>query len=39
MALADHSAIRWLAPNELYDVAWLPADLPIVEEISKRLAP
>ena len=39
MALADHSAIRWLAPDELYDVAWLPADLPIVEEIGKRLAP
>jgi 8-oxo-dGTP diphosphatase len=29
MALADHSAIWWLAPDELYDVAWLPADLPI----------
>ncbi|MEO6712065.1 MAG: (deoxy)nucleoside triphosphate pyrophosphohydrolase [Mycobacteriales bacterium] len=26
----EHSALRWLTAAELYDVAWLPADLPIV---------
>src|SRR5690242_5481959 len=25
-----HSALRWLAPAELYEVDWLPADLPLV---------
>lgn len=33
--LEDHSAIRWLGPDELYDVAWLPADLPVVAELRK----
>jgi 8-oxo-dGTP diphosphatase len=35
--LEDHSAIRWLGPDELYDVAWLPADLPVVAELPKYL--
>jgi 8-oxo-dGTP diphosphatase len=35
--LLDHSAIRWLAAGELYEVAWLPADLPIVAAIERRL--
>jgi len=35
--LEDHSAIRWLGPDELYDVAWLPADLPVVAELRKYL--
>jgi 8-oxo-dGTP diphosphatase len=33
-AIEDHDQVRWLAPSELYDVAWLPADLPIVERIE-----
>jgi 8-oxo-dGTP diphosphatase len=35
---ADHLAFRWLGPEELYDVDWLPADLPIVAEIAQLLA-
>ena len=26
----EHSELRWLSPSTLYDVDWLPADLPIV---------
>lgn len=26
----EHSAVRWLGPDELRDVPWLPADAPIV---------
>ncbi|MEU6410117.1 (deoxy)nucleoside triphosphate pyrophosphohydrolase [Microbispora sp. NPDC046933] len=33
----EHLALRWLEPHELYDVSWLPADLPIVAEIEKLL--
>lgn len=35
--LEDHSAIRWLGPDQLYDVAWLPADLPVVGELRKHV--
>jgi 8-oxo-dGTP diphosphatase len=35
--IEDHQALRWLGPDTLYDVAWLPADLPIVEELAKYL--
>jgi 8-oxo-dGTP diphosphatase len=34
--LADHDELRWLTPNELYDVAWLPADRPAVELVQSR---
>ncbi|MEW2359547.1 (deoxy)nucleoside triphosphate pyrophosphohydrolase [Spirillospora sp. NPDC029432] len=33
----EHLALRWLGPDELYDVAWLPADLPIVEAVRPHL--
>ncbi|MEU8273300.1 (deoxy)nucleoside triphosphate pyrophosphohydrolase [Microbispora bryophytorum] len=33
----EHLALRWLEPHELYDVPWLPADLPIVAAIEKLL--
>jgi len=33
----EHLALRWLAPGELYDVEWLPGDLPLVEEIRPFL--
>ena len=33
-AIEDHDEVRWLSADELYDVAWLPADLPIVERIE-----
>lgn len=28
--LEDHDELRWLADAELFDVAWLPADLPAI---------
>ena len=33
----EHLALRWLEPHELYDVDWLPADLPVVAAIEKLL--
>jgi 8-oxo-dGTP diphosphatase len=33
----EHSALRWLSHDELLDVAWLPADLPLVEELRRLL--
>ncbi|WP_182907777.1 (deoxy)nucleoside triphosphate pyrophosphohydrolase [Microbispora sp. H13382] len=33
----EHLELRWLEPHELYDVAWLPADLPVVAAIEKLL--
>ena len=33
----EHLALRWLAPEELYDVEWLPGDLPLVKDISPFL--
>ena len=36
--LEDHDSLRWLAYDELHDVPWLPADLPIVEVIAPHLA-
>lgn len=33
----EHSALRWLSAAELFEVAWLPADLPVVHLLSDRL--
>ncbi|HEU5157953.1 MAG TPA: (deoxy)nucleoside triphosphate pyrophosphohydrolase [Streptosporangiaceae bacterium] len=33
----EHLALRWLAADELYDVAWLAADLPVVAAVRDRL--
>ncbi|GLZ09991.1 DNA mismatch repair protein MutT [Actinomadura sp. NBRC 104425] len=33
----EHLALRWLSPDELYDVAWLPGDLPVVAAIRPHL--
>jgi 8-oxo-dGTP diphosphatase len=33
----EHAALRWLRVDELHDVAWLPADLPIVERLAEVL--
>lgn len=30
----DHDALTWLGPQELYDVSWIPADLPVVDRIA-----
>jgi 8-oxo-dGTP diphosphatase len=32
-----HLALRWLSAAELYDVAWLAADLPVVAAVRDRL--
>jgi 8-oxo-dGTP diphosphatase len=34
----EHSAMRWLAADELDSVPWLPADKPIVAELPGLLA-
>ena len=31
----EHASLRWLGPDELDDVPWLPADAPIVAELAK----
>jgi 8-oxo-dGTP diphosphatase len=33
----EHAQLRWLTVDELHDVDWLPADLPIVERIAGML--
>jgi 8-oxo-dGTP diphosphatase len=36
--LQDHDALLVLTRAELYDVAWLPADLPIVRALAARMS-
>lgn len=36
--LAEHAAIKWLAPAALGTLAWAPADIPAVELIRAQLA-
>ncbi|MEV5747640.1 (deoxy)nucleoside triphosphate pyrophosphohydrolase [Actinoallomurus sp. NPDC052308] len=33
----EHSALRWLTAAELFDVPWLPADVPVVEAVREHL--
>ena len=35
--LVEHQELRWLAADELYDVAWLPADAPVVAALHPLL--
>ncbi|MGV9455637.1 (deoxy)nucleoside triphosphate pyrophosphohydrolase [Streptomyces sp. NPDC003635] len=35
--LEDHDELRWLTPDELWDVDWLPQDVPAVREVASRL--
>ncbi|MFC5370450.1 (deoxy)nucleoside triphosphate pyrophosphohydrolase [Arcanobacterium bovis] len=35
--LTEHQAIRWLSAAEIFDVQWAPADIPIIEELRRRL--
>ncbi len=35
--IEDHIACRWLTRDTLYDVAWLPADLTIVDELARLM--
>ncbi|MCF2532969.1 (deoxy)nucleoside triphosphate pyrophosphohydrolase [Yinghuangia soli] len=36
--LEDHSELRWLAPHELDDVAWLPQDRDAVAVVARLMA-
>ena len=38
-AHVDHDAHRWLGPDELHDVPWIPVDLPLVEQLRPLLGP
>lgn len=33
----EHDALRWLGPEELGDVEWLPSDRPFLDELRLRL--
>lgn len=33
----EHDAVRWLGRDELEAVAWLPADVPFLEELARHL--
>jgi 8-oxo-dGTP diphosphatase len=33
----EHLALRWLPIDHLYDVEWLPGDLPVVAAIRRYL--
>lgn len=35
--LQDHDRVRWLTRTDLFEVAWLEADLPIVEHLAGLL--
>lgn len=35
--LTEHAALRWLAPRDLHELAWAPADIPAVAEIQRDL--
>jgi len=34
LAAHEHAALRWLKVDELHDVQWLPADVPIIERLD-----
>lgn len=36
--LVEHEAMRWLTPNALDEVDWLPADVEVVQELTKFLS-
>ena len=36
LTLIEHEAAKWLGPDELWSVDWLPADVKVVEELIKR---
>ena len=36
-ALVDHDEHRWLGAADLLDVPWIPADLPLVEQLRALL--
>ena len=39
ICLVEHEAAKWLSPDELDSVDWLPADVEVVEKLSTADAP
>jgi 8-oxo-dGTP diphosphatase len=37
--LVEHDEARWLSTDELLDVKWLPADLPLIERWRREGIP
>ncbi len=37
LTLSEHTAAHWLAPNQLGQLNWLPADIEVVQAIAKHL--
>lgn len=35
LTLLEHEAARWLSPQDLHSVRWLPADKEIIDELSR----
>jgi 8-oxo-dGTP diphosphatase len=35
----EHTALRWLRPENLFDVAWIPVDLELVQRLADELGP
>jgi 8-oxo-dGTP diphosphatase len=33
----EHAALRWLRPESLFDVAWIPVDLELVQRLADEL--
>ena len=38
LKLLEAEAARWLSPNELDDVAWLPADITLIDKIREAMS-
>lgn len=38
LILKEHEAARWLAPDELDSVQWLPADIQVIEMLKRDTA-
>lgn len=39
LTLIEHESARWLSPEEIHSVKWLPADVDILPAIIKTLQP
>jgi len=37
LQLIEHEAAKWLSPEEIDSVKWLPADLLVVEELKNEI--
>ena len=37
LVLKEHEAARWLDRDSLYSVSWLPADISLIDRISREL--